>query len=307
VTGQSKQRPEGPTGERAAGPAGERAVGPAGERAAGPAGERAVGPAGERGPDGPRISGLAIAPVKGTRLLSVEALAVGRCGVRENRRFFLVDERRRMVNAKDLGALQSIVSAYDDDRRRLSLTFPDGRTLEGEVSLDGELTASFYGRPLPARAVAGEWSAAISEHVGRRLQLVEAGECGAVDRGRAGAFTLISRGSLERLAERAGCARVDVRRFRMLIELDGVDAHAEDGWVGRTIRAGDAVLRARGHVGRCVITNRDPDSGEVTLQTLRILSDYRRQVNTTEPIAFGIHGEVLEPGTIRVGDAVTLA
>jgi hypothetical protein len=31
---------------------------------------------------------------------------------------------------------------------------------------------------------------------------------------------------------------VDVRRFRMLVEVDGVAAHAEDEWVGRTVRIG---------------------------------------------------------------------
>jgi uncharacterized protein YcbX len=53
-----------------------------------------------------------------------------------------------------------------------------------------------------------------------------------------------------------------------------------------------------------VITNRDPDSGEITLQTLKILGTYRRGTETTEPVAFGIYGEVVRPGTIRVGDPV---
>jgi uncharacterized protein YcbX len=90
----------------------------------------------------------------------------------------------------------------------------------------------------------------------------------------------------------------------MLIEVDGVGPHEEDGWVGRTVRVGEAVLRGGGHVGRCAITNRDPESGEITLQTLKILGRYRRALDTTEPVAFGIYGEVLEPGTIRIGDRV---
>jgi uncharacterized protein YcbX len=55
-----------------------------------------------------------------------------------------------------------------------------------------------------------------------------------------------------------------------------------------------------------VITNRDPESGEITLQTLKILGRYRREVDTTEPVAFGIYGEILEPGAIRLGDAVEI-
>ena len=93
----------------------------------------------------------------------------------------------------------------------------------------------------------------------------------------------------------------------MLIEVDGVDAHAEDGWVGRPVRIGEAVVRPRGHVGRCVITTRDPDTGDGDLPTLKLLAGYRRDLDTTEPLAFGIYGEVLEPGAVRLGDPVAVA
>jgi uncharacterized protein YcbX len=250
------------------------------------------------------VTGLGITPVKGTRLRAVDSVRLGPGGVRENRRFFLINDKDEMVNATHLGGLNAIVSDYDDSNRHLSLEFPDGRLLAAEVLLGDELSARFYGEPAPARLVSGEWSDAISEYVGQPLRLVEAGEDGAVDRGAVGAMTLISRASLRRLAAQADQSSVDVRRFRMLIEVDGVDAHEEDGWVGRTLRVGETILQGRGHVGRCVITNRDPDSGEITLQTLKILGRYRRDVETTEPVAFGIYGEVLQPGTIHVGDPV---
>jgi uncharacterized protein len=252
------------------------------------------------------VTGLAITPVKGTRLHAVERVRLGRYGVRENRRFFLIDSRGEMVNATHLGMLNSLLSDYDDESRQLSLTFPDGRALEDEVRLGDEVTARFYSEPVAARFVNGDWSAAISEFVGQPLRLVEAGDEGAVDRGASGAVTLISRASLERLAERAERARVDWRRFRMLIEIDGVEPHEEDRWVGRTLAVGETVLRGRGHVGRCVITNRHPETGEIDLQTLKILGRYRRDLDTTEPVAFGIYGEVARPGAVSVGDLVRI-
>jgi hypothetical protein len=90
----------------------------------------------------------------------------------------------------------------------------------------------------------------------------------------------------------------------MLIEIDGVGPHAEDRWVGRTIRIGGAAVRFEGHVGRCLVTSRDPDSGRIDLPTLEILGQYRRDEDTTEPLAFGIYGAVADPGAIRVGDRV---
>jgi uncharacterized protein YcbX len=250
------------------------------------------------------VTGLAITPVKGTRLRGVDQVQLGRSGVRENRRFFLIDERDQMVNATDLGMLNAILSDYDDEERRLSLRFPGGRLLEDEVRLGDEVMARFYSGQVKGKLVSGEWSEAISEYVGQPLRLVEAGDEGAVDRGSSGAVTLFSRASLERLAERAERLSVDPRRFRMLIEVDGTRPHDEDGWVGRTLQVGDAVLRGRGHVGRCVITNRHPDTGKIDLQTLKILGRYRRDLDTTEPIAFGIYGEVVRPGAVSVGDMV---
>ncbi|MDX6344971.1 MAG: hypothetical protein QOH87_5109, partial [Trebonia sp.] len=49
------------------------------------------------------VSGLSVAPVKGMRVVGVEQIALGLSGVRENRRFFWIDERDRMVNGKQLG------------------------------------------------------------------------------------------------------------------------------------------------------------------------------------------------------------
>ncbi len=171
---------------------------------------------------------------------------------------------------------------------------------------DGPIEVHFYSGLLSGRLVAGPWSEAISNFAGQPLRLVEAGDEGAVDRGASGAASLISRASLSRLAEEGGCGGVDVRRFRMLIEIDGVQAHAEDAWVGTAVRVGEALLRFEGHVGRCLITSRDPDTGVVDLPTLDILREYRGGLGTTEPLAFGVYGRVLEPGRIRVGDPVLL-
>ncbi len=160
----------------------------------------------------------------------------------------------------------------------------------------------------PARLVHGPFAEALSEHTGEALRLVRAADGGsAIDRGVAGGVSLISRGSLRRLAEVAGEQQIDWRRFRMTIELDGVAPFAEDGWVGRTLAVGDALLAPHGHVGRCIVTSRDPESGEVDLPTLDLLRSFRSGLlATTEPLPFGIYGEVLQGGTVSVGDELTL-
>ena len=253
---------------------------------------------------GALVRGLAITPIKGTRLLSVDRVELGPFGARENRRFYLIDERDRMVNGKQLGALQSIVARYDDGARRLRIELPDGRTLEDEVRTGAPIQTRFFSTAMDGQLVDGPWSSAISEHVGRSLRLVEAGPVGAVDRGALGPVSLISSASLARLAQAAGRAGVDPRRFRMLLEIEGIAAHEEDRWVGRAVRIGGARIRFAGHVGRCLVTSRDPEDGTVDLPTLEIIGAYRRGLGTTEPLPFGIYGEVLDPGTVRLGDTV---
>jgi len=246
------------------------------------------------------VTALAIAAVKGTQLRPVEQIELGNDGARGNRRFFIVDARDRMLNGKQLGQLNSVVATCGDGTLRLS--FPQGRVVEDRIELAEQITARFFSRSREARLVRGPWARALSQHVGQPVRLVEGG--GAVDRGRNGAVSLVSSASVTRLAEVAGEPLVDARRFRMLIEVDGIAAHEEDGWVGRTVRIGDAAVRFNGHVGRCLVTSRDPESGEVDLPTLDILSSYRRDVPSTEPLPFGIYGEVRREGPVRVGDPV---
>ena len=249
------------------------------------------------------VTALSTTPVKGTRLHCVEKIELGFDGARGNRQFFVIDGRDRMLNAKNLGRLQTIVADVEDGTLRL--TFPDGRMVEASPECGSPLMARFFSGTREARIVKGPFAEALTEYLGKPVQLAEPAAAG-VDRGQTGAVTLISRGSLAAVADAAGEDQVDARRFRMLVEIDGIPAHVEDRWIGRGVKIGDAVVRFRGHVGRCLITSRHPDTGEIDLPMLDVLAGYRRGLETTEPLPFGIYGEVLEEGTVRVGDPVTI-
>jgi uncharacterized protein YcbX len=124
------------------------------------------------------------------------------------------------------------------------------------------------------------------------------------DRGIGASVSVVSSGTLDRLAREAGEERIDGRRFRMLFGIDGVEPHAEDGWVGRRVAFGDAVVRLQALVGRCAVTTHDPDTGVPDLDTLRILTGYRSHVESDEPLPIGVWGGVEQPGRVRVGDPV---
>ncbi len=252
----------------------------------------------------PIVSGLAVTPVKGTRLHEVDRIELDVTGARGNRRFYLIDDRDRMLNGKQLGELSTIVADYSAADDVLTMTLSGGRRISAGVQRGEVIETTFFSRRRDARLVEGPWSGAITEHVGRPLRLVEASGW-AVDRGTGGGVSLISRASLARLAEEAAARAVDGRRFRMLIEIDGVPAHHEDSWVGRKLQVGDALVAISGHVGRCLVTSRHPESGVIDLPTLDILGGYRRDLGSTEPLPFGVYGRVLRPATVRLGEPIT--
>ena len=254
------------------------------------------------------VRALLVTPVKGLRVAPRDQVLLEPGGVRDNRRFYLVDERGRVANGKHIGELTELRAEYVDADRTLTLTLPDGERVSGPVRLGPEIDTRFFKVMLRAPLVLGPWSEAISAYVGRQLRLVEPERAPrGSDRGERGTVSLVSRGSLERLAEVAGDGHeIDARRFRMLIEIDGIGPHGEDTWVGRSIRIGDALVTFNGHVGRCLVTTRHPDTGVVDLPTLDLLGEYRREEPTTEPLAFGIYGHVAEPGTVRLGDPVAM-
>jgi uncharacterized protein YcbX len=258
-----------------------------------------------------RVTALSIAPVKGLRIAGVERLVLEPGGARGDRRFYLVEERGWMVNGKHSGALNEIVAELETGERddgaveRLTLRFPDGSHVSGAIELGEELQTRFHSRPRTARLLRGPFSAALSEHAGEPLRVVQ-GAGPAVDRGVKGGVSLISCGSLAALALVAEQESLDARRFRMTIEIDGVEPFAEDGWLGRELQIAEASIRPRGHVGRCIVTSRHPETGAVDLPTLDLLRSFRSGLATTEPLPFGVYGEVVRPGAVRVGDRVEL-
>lgn len=253
------------------------------------------------------VHALQTTPVKGLRVVARDDVFLTPTGVSEDRRFYLVDERRQMVNGKQLRMLNEIVARYEHAARTLELTFPDGTVVTGAVEPGEPIQTRFYSRPAQAHELRGAFSAALSEHAGRPLRIVEGVDRSGIDRGRKGAVSLVSRASLGALARVAGADEVDSRRFRMLVVVGGLDEpHEEDTWVGEELRLGAAVVRVRGHVGRCNITHRHPETGDADLQTLDLLRQYRAELDTTEPLAFGVYGEVREPGAVAVGDVIEL-
>ena len=261
----------------------------------------------------PSVARLSIAPVRGLGLSHPASIELTEMGVVNDRRFYVVDEHGRLVDRLRASQLCRVFSESDADATWLRLTFPDGRVIEGDVKLDEPVRTDIYNRLAIGHVVGGPWAAALEPFVGRPVLLVRCDRPGGT-RIRAGeaqvrnAVSLVSDGSLAELAHELGVERVDGRRFRMLIELQGAGAHEEDAWIGSSIEVGSAVLAITKPDARCAITTQDPDTGERDLDTLRTILRYRghRPDDPEHKIDFGVLGEVARPGIVRVGDEVSV-
>ena len=242
-----------------------------------------------------RVARINVTPVKSLRLDHPDEIELVAEGAREDRRFLLVDADRRLYNGKRDTTLCRTSASWDAGSRQLELTLPDGATVDGEVASGAATVVDVYRRSLRGHVVDGPWADALSDLVGRSLTLVEREDGGwATDERPA---SLVSRASLETIDG-------DGRRFRMLLELEGVAAHGEDAWRNRRVRVGEATLLVGEPTPRCAVPSASPDTGIRDRDVLRELLDKRGPIEGEA--CMGVYAEVLEPGVVRVGDELEL-
>jgi uncharacterized protein YcbX len=173
--------------------------------------------------------------------------------------------------------------------------------LEGDGRPIGEpIPVQLYDRVIPVRRIDETLTRALRERIGdETLTLARVDEPEYAGGGHR--VSIVSRASVADVGAHLGDDGLDARRFRMLIEVDGVDAFAEDAWQGRRLRIGEAVVRVAKRMNRCVMTTLDPDTGVQDAPVLDALASYRK---VGVKLLIGVKGEVERPGRIALGDAV---
>ena len=252
----------------------------------------------------PYVLRMNVTPVKSTALSHPDEVDLGDVGIPEDRLFYLVDDKGRLLAGSRHGPLQTIQPTYDSDREHLTLAFPDGSVAEGDAAVFAEgLITDFHGRPVRAHVVPGPWTQALSAFAGMPIRLARCDQPGeGID---VYHVTMVSNASVAELAMNGGHdGDLDAARFRMTFELEGSVAHEEDTWAGRRVRIGKALLRIHGPVPRCVVTTQSPETGVKDFDTLKTIVSYRPLMTDENGIPFGMYGEVERPGRVRLGDHV---
>jgi len=91
--------------------------------------------------------------------------------------------------------------------------------------------------------------------------------------------------------------RVDRRRFRANLYVDGFEPSEEIAWLGRRVAVSGIELEVVKRCERCVVITRDPDTTVATPSLLRVL-------NETHEMFMGVYCEVRRSGRVAVGDPV---
>lgn len=268
-------------------------------------------------------------PVKSMAGERLERAVISRRGIPGDRGWALYDETRQgITNAKRLPLLRQCHVQYATDPASdaasppVRITLPDGSSIEAEATDSASRLSAFVGRAVHLRAL-GPLGGAVparipgqseSEETLRALNGLVPGEPMpdlehfTIERLRqlrhdnffdAYPIHLLSRSTLTTLSRLAPASIWDERRFRpnVLIHAIETEGFPELDWVGWRLRVGACVLQVVVGCPRCVMTTQPADDLPHDPGVMRTL------VRETKHVA-GVYAQVIEPGEVRVGDAI---
>jgi uncharacterized protein YcbX len=212
------------------------------------------------------------------------------------------------------------------------ITLPDGTTVTSGTDRTNEILSSYFGlavtleRAAPEDFVIDQYHPEV-EHVepaGRLNQVVDQklgsslfAELGMESAVPVGALfdmfpaSVMTTSTLDALRELCPDGRIDVRRFRMNVIVETEDSgFVENNWVGKSVAFGDG---ARLHVTlpdpRCVMTTLAQDDLPRDTAILRVMAEHNllEIVPGVRYPCAGVYAAVVAPGTLRVGDPVSIS
>ena len=184
------------------------------------------------------------------------------------------------TKAPRLAAINAVVN---ETNGRIRLTHPELGTLEFDPDQEGKKLIAWAGGLIPK----------------------DRAQSARVVRGKMRGFTdtefasisLMNAASHRAVEQKLG-RKLEPERWRGNIWLDGFEPWDEFDWMGKTLKIGAARILIKERVVRCKHTMASPKTGERDTDTLALLRENWGHQD------FGVYGEVIETGDIRLGDIV---
>lgn len=252
------------------------------------------------------IARIGLTPLKGTAHEPLDEVELTPDGPRGDRVFCLLDlDSGRVLRTVENDTLVAWRARWEPPVLTVTLPGPHDGTAS-EVSapvVDGRfLLADYWGRAARLFEVNGPWAPVLSEYLGRDVAVCRVASPGDVVW--AGSVSLVSTSSLAELASRTGQGRDHGARLRATFVVDTGDAppFVEDGWAGRRLQVGEAVLQVNGLLARCAVVDIRPGvGGRDDVRALKAMATDR--VRDGE-VQLAVDADVATPGTVRGGDPV---
>ncbi|MET7390391.1 MOSC domain-containing protein [Streptomyces sp. NPDC005529] len=266
-------------------------------------------------------------PVKSTLGEGVPAVAVTADGFAGDRVFAVLDGTGAVGSAKHprkWGALLRCRSRTDSSGR-VQVVLPDGSALAAEdPDLDQRLSRLlgrqvFLSAGVPERSrlerAVPEYEGGVPDVVRATASVDATGESitsGTVAPGTFfdfGKVHLVTTASLARMREVYPAGDFDVRRFRpnLVVDTDAGPGFPEDAWPGSRLRVGEALFRVVVPTPRCAVPTLGHDELPPDPGIMRAVArEHRVPVFDLGRLScLGVYLDVLEAGTVRLGDKIT--
>lgn len=223
----------------------------------------------------PILTQIAIYPIKSLDGKMVDRAKIAPGGALEfDRRWAIVDEKGKIVNAKRTAKIQKLRSQFDfdnsDDRSQVTVTL--------------KVNNEDRSRSFCLNSGSIELASWLSEFFGFTVSLIENADTGFPDDLNAYGPTIVSTATLTAIA--TWFPELDLaemrRRFRTNLELSGVPAFWEDRLFGAPesvvdFQLGNVNLHGINPCQRCIVPTRDSLSGEVLPKFQQIFTHHRQQ------------------------------
>ena len=260
------------------------------------------------------LSGLFIYPVKGLRGIAFSEAAMQLCGLRDDRRWMLVDEHFRFLSQRRLPAMARLDALIEGDL----LTLRHGQeTLRVVHPAPGgpRLQVSIWHSRLSAARADAAADAWLTAQLGRPCRLVALDDARArpiePPYGEPGEHVSFADGFPVLLTNETSLAAlnealpepVGMDRFRPNLVVSGAAAWAENDWAG--LRIGDIAFRGPKPCTRCVVPSVDQRLGDIPFPGEPLATLARRNPRP-EGVVFGLNLIPLATGTLRCGDPVEI-
>lgn len=267
-----------------------------------------------------QVEGLNIHPLKSGRAVPVESAVVRLDGLAGDRRFMIVEPDGRFITQRELQRLARVEATAVAGGVHLEM---EGRVLLASFDPDDRLDVTVWDSTVDAAVADEAVNAVLSDWFGRPVKLVHMDERAhrAVGEDWAGApapvgfadgfpILVTTTGSLDDLNRTLiakGQEPVGMERFRTNILVSCDEPWAEDLW--ETIEIGGILFDLVKPCARCIMTTQDQTTGErIGGNPIQGLAEKRMSADRRVPgVLFGWNAVPRSEGTLRLGDAVTVA